>query len=239
MLNVKLTKQELQAICDKGLATGADFVELFFEDTIADSLQMTGGKITDSGRQSIHGVAVRLLKGEECVNGYTNDMEKVGELTDAQLEKGLNEKNVNARILEARAEKNAAKAKKLFAALAEDGIVYYDENGDVQYNYSRDTSWVAVLDTMQFLGTTNPDSICYVPYGNGAKFELATGCDSSNKSGTKIYLFEAKTLYKTYLQGVNKDELANIIDDANKLGRYAGLKVGDAEVGNNNAGNWE
>lgn len=172
-------------------------------------------------------------------NGQLPFVKKVGELTDAQLEKGLNEKNVNARILEARAEKNAAKAKKLFDALAEDGIVYYDENGDVQYNYSRDTSWVAVLDTMQFLGTTNPDSICYVPYGNGAKFELATGCDSSNKSGTKIYLFEAKTLYKTYLQGVNKDELANIIDDANKLGRYAGLKVGDAEVGNNNAGNWE
>ena len=80
MLKLSLTKPELQAICDKGLATGADFVELFFEDTVADSLQMTGGKVTEARRTSIHGVAVRILKGAECVNGYTNDISKAEQL---------------------------------------------------------------------------------------------------------------------------------------------------------------
>ena len=78
-----------------------------------------------------------------------------------------------------------------------------------------------------------------MPFGNGAQFELRTGCDSSSKSGNKLYLFEAKTPYRTYLEGINKDELNNLIDLQQELGRYAGLKVGDAEVGNNNAGNWE
>ena len=82
MLNLRYTKAQLRAILDKGLATGADFAELFFEDTVSNTLQMTGGKVTDSGRRSIHGVAVRLLRGEECVNGYTNDMEKAEELVE-------------------------------------------------------------------------------------------------------------------------------------------------------------
>ena len=85
----------------------------------------------------------------------------------------------------------------------------------------------------------NADSLRYVPFGNGAEFELRTGCDSSSKSGNKLYLFEAKTPYRTYLEGINKDELNNLIDLQLEMGRYPGLKVGDAEVGNNNAGNWE
>lgn len=80
MLKVPCSKEKLQEILNAGLATGADFAELFFEDTVADHLEMAGTDLTASNRESIHGVAVRLLKGGECVNGYTNDFSKAEEL---------------------------------------------------------------------------------------------------------------------------------------------------------------
>ena len=52
-------------------------------------------------------------------------------------------------------------------------------------------------------------------------------------------LFEARTPFETYLKGLNEQEVFNLIDEREQLGRYPGMKVGDAVSGNNNAGNWE
>lgn len=185
-----------------------------------------GGQYTDNFDELINFVKT----------GKVPFVNKVGELTDAQLENGWTEKKVTGMILEAR--KNGKNAAGIWQELTEAGFCTTNEDGTRNLLYSRDTSWVAVLDTLYPAGF-NADSLRYVPFGNGAEFEMAVGCDSSNKSGTKIYLFEAKTPYEVYLEGINKTELANIIDDQIKLDRYPGLKVGDAEVGNNNAGNWE
>jgi hypothetical protein len=38
---------------------------------------------------------------------------------------------------------------------------------------------------------------------------------------------------------LNAQELNALIDTYNKLDRFAGLKVGDIDTPNNNAGNWE
>ena len=84
----------------------------------------------------------------------------------------------------------------------------------------RDTSYVNVAKSL-FDENFNVDSIVYVPFGNGAKFEMA------------------KTPYNVYLQGMDRQELINLNDVARKLDRYAGLKVGDVNEANNNAGNWE
>ena len=84
----------------------------------------------------------------------------------------------------------------------------------------------------------NVDSLKYVPYSNGAQFELATSCDTT-KSGSAQWLFEARTPFETYLTGINDQEMKNLISAQKKLGRYCGLKVGDVEQPNNNAGNWE
>jgi hypothetical protein len=89
-----------------------------------------------------------------------------------------------------------------------------------------------------FGASFNADSLCYVPFGNGAKFELETRVDTT-RSGTPLYLFEARTPFEVYLTGINDQELTNLIDKSEKLGRYCGLKVGDVEEPNNNAGNWE
>ena len=171
-------------------------------------------------------------------NGKMPFVKKVGELTDKQLEDGLTESKAVKLIEEALNTKGKAAIKKWKDLDSKGLVVFNEKGGDVEFLFSRDTFWVAAIDTL-FPKGFNADSLRYVPFGNGAEFEMRTGCDSSSKSGNKIYLFEAKTPYRTYLEGINKDELNNLIDLQQELGRYTGLKVGDAEVGNNNAGNWE
>ncbi len=102
----------------------------------------------------------------------------------------------------------------------------------------RDTTWIAVKDTI-FAKGFDADSLCYVPFGNGTKFELQTNDSEKTKSGAPIHLFEARTPFNVYLDGVNKQELINLNDTQKKLNKYQGLKVGDIQNPNNNAGNWE
>ncbi len=180
---------------------------------------------------------------DELIEFVKNDslpfVKKVGELTDKQLEDGWTDNKAARLIEEARNAKRASVARNKWKEAEKAGLVRLNKKGEVEeYFFSRDTMWVLALDTLYPKGF-NADSLRYVPFGNGAEFELLTGCDSSSKSGNKLYLFEAKTPYRAYLDGINKDELNNLIDLQLELGRYPGLKVGDAEVGNNNAGNWE
>lgn len=145
---------------------------------------------------------------------------KEGVLTDKQLEDGLTEKKAMA-IIE--------KAKKTgkWDEVRKNGLE----------NFKRDTMWVAVLDTI-FPKGFKADSLRYVPFGDGAQFEMATRSDTT-KSGAPIYLLEAKTPYTVYLEGLDKQEVINIIDIQQKLGKYPGLMMGSIETPNNNAGNWE
>ena len=145
---------------------------------------------------------------------------KEGVLSDDQLEAGLTEDKAMAMISKAKRTNNW---KEVEAA----GLM----------NFKRDTIWVAMVDTI-FGGKYNADSIRYVPFRNGATFEMAIKEDST-KSGARFYLFEAKTPYTAYLSDLNQQELNNLIDTQTKLSRFPGLKVGDIEIPNNNAGNWE
>ena len=145
---------------------------------------------------------------------------KVGELNDEQLERGLTEEKALEII------KKAEKTGR-WGEVDKEGL----------REFRRDTSWIALLDTI-YPKTFVADSLAYVPYGKGAKFELLTSCDTT-KSGSAQHLFEARTPYETYLQDVNEQELLNLIYQMNKMDRYCGLKVGDVQNPNNNAGNWE
>lgn len=145
---------------------------------------------------------------------------KVGELNDEQLERGLTEQKALDMI---------AKAQKT------------NKWGDVDKeglrNFRRDTTWVSVLDSV-FGKNYAIDSIRYVPFGGGEQFIMATSCDTT-KAGAPQWLFEARTPFETYLTGINDQEMKNLIIKEKKLNRYCGLKVGDVEKANNNAGNWE
>ena len=145
---------------------------------------------------------------------------KEGELDDAQLERGLTERKAMEIIAKAQKTNNWKEVEK-------EGLK----------NFRRDTSWIALLDTLYPKGY-EIDSLVFVPFGNGTKFEVATSVDTT-KAGSPQYLFEVRTPYEVYLTGVNDQELKNLISDMKKMGRYCGLKVGDVEMPNNNAGNWE
>jgi hypothetical protein len=58
-------------------------------------------------------------------------------------------------------------------------------------------------------------------------------------SKAKISVFEAKTPNDVYLQGLDRQEIVNMNDEAKTIGKYPGLKVGSLVEFNNNAGNWE
>jgi hypothetical protein len=58
-------------------------------------------------------------------------------------------------------------------------------------------------------------------------------------SGVKVPLFEAMMPYKSLLNGLNEQLVINTIAEREDLELYPGLKVGDIEKPNNNAGNWE
>ena len=145
---------------------------------------------------------------------------KIGSLTDEQLNKGMTEKKAMAIIEKAKKTGNWKDVEK-------EGLT----------NFRRDTMWVAVMDTI-FAKGFNPDSLAYVPYGNGAKFEMAIRKDTT-KSGAPLNLFQAQVAYDVYLGDLDKQQLVNLKDMQEKLGKYLGLKVGDIEQPNNNAGNWE
>lgn len=145
---------------------------------------------------------------------------KEGVLNDKQLEDGLNERKAMVIVNKARKTGNWAEAK---AAGLE--------------NFKRDTMWVAIMDTI-FPKGFDADSLRYVPFGNGAQFEMATK-NSTTKSGAPIYLLEVKTPYDVYLNGLDQQEVANMKDLQIKLNKYPGLMVGSLETPNNNAGNWE
>lgn len=145
---------------------------------------------------------------------------KEGVLSDAQLENGLTERKAMAII-------NKAKKTGNWKDVEKEGLM----------NFKRDTMWVSVMDTI-FPKGFNADSMRFVPFSNGGQFEMATKNDTT-KSGAPIYLFEAKTPYDAYLQGLDRQEIINLNDYAKKLSRYPGMQVGSIETPNNNAGNWE
>ena len=145
---------------------------------------------------------------------------KVGTLTDDQLNSGITEKKAMELI-------NKAKKTGNWKDVEKEGL----------QNFRRDTMWVAVMDTI-FEKGFNPDSLPYVPYGNGAKFQMQSRRDTLD-TGMPLNLFQANVGYDVYLKGINEQELNNLKDVQSKLGKYCGLKVGDIEQPNNNAGNWE
>ncbi|NDV66437.1 hypothetical protein [Bacteroides sp. 224] len=145
---------------------------------------------------------------------------KEGVLTDRQLEDGLTERKAMAII-------NKAKQTGKWDEVQKAGLE----------NFKRDTIWVSVLDTLYGKGF-NVDSIRYVPFGNGKEFEMEYKHDTA-ESGAPLILLEVKTPYSVYLDGLDKQEIINLIDLQTKLEKYPGLMIGSLTHPNNNSGNWE
>ena len=90
-----ISKKLALLVLNESLATGADYSEIFYEDSTARSLQIENNKVNVSSSSSLNGVGLRLLKGNQCVYGYTNDLSKKGLISLAEsLRKSFNGKRV-------------------------------------------------------------------------------------------------------------------------------------------------
>ena len=102
---------------------------------------------------------------------------------------------------------------------------------------------IAVIDTIfspKKLTEKEVKELRYIPYSNNKPYYLEAGIITT-ESKVVIPVVECRAPYKEFLDTVAyHQEVVNLIDDAeNNFNRYAGVKFGSMESGNNEAGNWE
>ncbi len=68
-----LSKKQLETLLQLGLETGADFSEIFLEDTYSGRITVNNGEVINVTSGNVHGVGVRLLQGIDEVYGYSNN----------------------------------------------------------------------------------------------------------------------------------------------------------------------
>lgn len=61
-------------ILNAALATGGDYSELYFEDTLSKALVLENGVVSKVQTSNIYGCGIRIFKKDKCVYGYTNDV---------------------------------------------------------------------------------------------------------------------------------------------------------------------
>ena len=103
----------------------------------------------------------------------------------------------------------------------------------------RDTTYVSMLENL--FGEGYPvDSLRYIPFSSPRQeFTLEKAEITTGSAGIKVKVMAAKAPYVSYLNDLDKQELINLIETTEKLEKFPGLKFGDIEQANNNAGNWE
>lgn len=74
MISKSLALQVLNA----GLATGADFAEIYLEEVNSSVLRVENGKTQGTSTDTTYGAGIRLLNGFKSVYGSTNDLSKKG-----------------------------------------------------------------------------------------------------------------------------------------------------------------
>jgi TldD protein len=69
-----LSKNELQKLLNEALLTGADFAEIFIEDTKSSLIKVISGEVTSIDRGNVFGAGIRLILNTDEVYGYTNNV---------------------------------------------------------------------------------------------------------------------------------------------------------------------
>ena len=169
---------------------------------------------------------------------------KEGSLTDKQLEAGLTEHKA-VKIIEIAKKKALANKKLQFDS--DDALYAYiwENDAEVKRNslqgFRRDTIELNMLQSL-YKGEYDEnsiDAIVEIPFSKGLRFEMEVNNGYKTSQGIRVPLFVARAPFESYLSDLNKQELVNLIDRETKLEHYPGLKVGDVDAPNNNAGNWE
>ncbi|MFZ9138843.1 MAG: TldD/PmbA family protein [Bacilli bacterium] len=71
-----ISKKLASALLLEATAFGADFAEIYLEDTVSSNLSMENGKVEERVSTNGYGVGIRVLKGLQSAYGYTSDLSK-------------------------------------------------------------------------------------------------------------------------------------------------------------------
>ena len=149
---------------------------------------------------------------------------KEGALTDKQLEEGLTELKAVRMIQKAQKTGNWKEVK-------EAGLE----------GFKRDTISAPLLSSL-YKGAYDEktiEEIVYVPYSNGKKYEVLVNDNYSTAQGIRVPLVEVRAAFDIWMADQDAQELVNLNDKEEQLGHFAGLRFGNIDEPNNNAGNWE
>ncbi|HIR33764.1 MAG TPA: hypothetical protein IAB85_06050 [Candidatus Coprenecus merdigallinarum] len=102
---------------------------------------------------------------------------------------------------------------------------------------TRDSIDILVRDTLLKGKGSLIDSISFIPYSGGKRIDMKSVI--KKVSGIEIPLFEATISYDDLLRGLDRQLIVNLKAEKEDMKQYTGLKVGDINNPNNNAGNWE
>lgn len=101
---------------------------------------------------------------------------------------------------------------------------------------SRETTMVPVMDSLFGRGFAL-DSLRYIPFTDGAKFEMAAS-QITTSSNLVVQVVEASCLYDTLLFDLDPQLVVNYNDEKLKIAGFPGLKFGSLTEGTL-TGNWE
>lgn len=112
-------------VLNKGLETGADYSEIYYQDSIVKIIQLENNEVEISDTSLANGAGIRLLKGNQCVYGFTSDLSRKGLLDLAyKLSCRFNDKQtIKIANLDEIHYKNLNKIKKSYANVSQKEIV--------------------------------------------------------------------------------------------------------------------
>lgn len=106
-----------------------------------------------------------------------------------------------------------------------------------QNRVTRESIEIAVKDTLLKSRAAFIDSLNFIPFSGGERIRMSSIV--KQVSGVYVPLFEAVMPYDLLLKGMDRQLVVNLKADKEKIDKYPGMKVGDINNPNNNAGNWE
>lgn len=134
--------------------------------------------------------------------------------------------------------------KKAHRGIDDAGLFKLYQAGDRNLVFSIQNK-IAVKDTLfKSRPDFNIDNIDVIPFASEGETvaqvtKVTMDAIVKKVSGVDVPLFEAKMPFRSLYNGLDHQEIVNLVSELEDQGRYEGLQVGSITAPNNNAGNWE
>ena len=91
-----IKKSIVERVLQKALSNGADFSEIFLEDSTTSTMQLLDSKIVNSITGNDYGVGIRVFYGHKAIYAYTNDVSEKSllKVAEAVSKAGIGEKSL-------------------------------------------------------------------------------------------------------------------------------------------------